>query len=136
MNKEKALALENELMEIIKDWAKSKNLSVRRKAGSYTDTYDLFTVEIAEVAADGKLAMSDYDKSVMTNWLKGTPFEGKDPRGHVFATTTRSRKYKGHLFRVETFRYGTRFPWKITDLQTGETLNCNNDFLDNFEHEA
>lgn len=136
MNKEKALALENELMEIINEWAKDKNISVRRKAGSYTDTYDLFTVELAEIASDGKLAMSDYDKSVMMNWLKGTPFEGRDPRGHVFGTTTKSRKYKGHSFRVETFRYGTRFPWKITDLWTGETLNCNNDFLDNFAHEV
>lgn len=136
MNKEKALALENELMEIIQEWAKNKNLSVRRKAGSYTDTYDLFTVEIAEIASDGLMAMSPADKSVMQNWLKGTPFEGKDPRGRVFATSTRSRKYRGHRFKVETFRYGTRFPWKITDLETGETLNCHNDFLDNFEHEV
>lgn len=136
MIKEKALALENELMEIIQKWAKEKNLRVQRKPGSYTSTYDLFTVEISEIDSDGLLAMSGYDKSVMMNWLKGTPFEGKDPRGHVFATTTKSRKYKGHRFKVETFRYGTRHPWKIVDLETGETLDCNNDFLDGFKQEA
>lgn len=136
MNREKALALEAELMTIIREWAKDKNLNVRQKAGSYTDTYDLFTVEIAEIASDGLMAMSSYDKSVMMNWLKGTPFEGKDPRGHVFYPSNRGRKYKGHRFKVETFRYGTRFPWKLTDLETGETINCNNDFLDNFTHEV
>lgn len=136
MNKEKALELENELMEIIQKWAKEKNLRVQRKPGSYTSTYDLFTVEIAEIAADGKLAMSGYDNYVMTCFLKGTPFEGKDPRGHVFYSSNKGRKYKGHRFKVETFRYGTRFPWKIVDLETGESLNCNNDFLDGFKQEV
>lgn len=136
MNQERALELENELMEIIKKWAKDKNLRVQRKPGSYTSTYDLFTVEIAEMDSDGLLAMSGYDKHAMMNWLKDTPFDGRDPRGHVFYSSSKGRKYKDHRFRVETFRYGTRLPWKILDLETGETLDCNNDFLDGFKREA
>lgn len=85
---------------------------------------------------DGLLAMSPRDREVMMSWLKDTPFEGRDPRGHIFYSSNNGRKYKGHRYRVETFRYGTRFPWKIVDLETGETLTCNNDFLDSFKQEV
>lgn len=108
-------------MEIIEKWAKDKNLRVQRKPGSYTSTYDLFTVEIAEMDSDGHLAMSGYDKHAMMNWLRDTPFEGRDPRGHVFYSSSKGRKYKVTVSRSRrsdtalAFR-GRSSTWRLANL--------------------
>lgn len=130
MNREKADALKAELTEVIREWASKHNMTVTPRAGEFSSTSYTFRVTLNEVGSDGLAKQDDFDKEVMKKWLKGTGWEDRDPRGHIFTTDTNSRKYRGHRFRIENFKYGTRFPWQITDLQTGESIRCNNDFID------
>lgn len=130
MNREKADALREELNEVIREWASKHNMTVTPQAGNFGSTSYTYRVTLNEVGSDGLAKQDAWDNEVMQNWLKGTGWEGRDPRGHVFVTATNSKKYRGHRFRIDNFKYGTRYPWHVTDLQTGEGVRCNNDFID------
>jgi hypothetical protein len=130
MNKEQAMALDAELLALVRDWAKEKGLAVSAKPGKFDNVSDTFTVVLTEMASNGLPKQDAWDREVMQNWLKDTGWEGRDPRGHVFGTANHKKKFQGHWFRIENFKYGTRFPWKVTDLTTGEPISCNSDFID------
>ena len=130
MNREKAESLKAELNEVIREWASKHNMTVTPQAGNFDSTSYTFRVTLSEVGSDGLAKQDSWDKEVMNNWLKDTGWEGRDPRGHVFSAASNGRKYRGHSFRIDNFKYGTRFPWQVTDLATGQQIRCNNDFID------
>ena len=130
MNREKADALRFELTDVIREWADKHNMTVTPQSGNFNSTSYTFRVTLNEVDSDGLAKQDSRDTEVMQNWLKGTGWEGRDPRGHKFCSTNAGRKYRGHHYRIENFKYGSRYPWKITDCETGESLSCHNDFID------
>ena len=118
MNREKAMQIDREIFELVSSWANEHGYTVRRKPGSYDDTSNTVSIEFTETASDGKPKMSSWAQEVMNNHLKGTPWEGKDPRGHKFLSY---HKRNPHTLEILNFKYGSRYPWHVKDLTTGET---------------
>lgn len=125
MNKEKAIQIDLEIQNLISNWAKEHGYTLRRNSGSYDSTSATSSFTFIETAADGLPRMSDWDKEVMQNHLRDTPWAGKDPRGHVFMSM---HKRKPHTIKIMNFKYGN-YPWKCIDLATGKQVDYTTNYI-------
>ena len=130
MNKETCARLHSELDNLIAEWAKSHNMAVTPANCSFNDKGLTYRIDLHELAADGSLKLTPFEKKMIDEEMTKCGVPGLDPFGKVFPTGDRRPKH----MRVVGFDLNKRYPWQCVDVKTGKNWAYAREFL-HFEAE-
>lgn len=122
MNQEKANQLTKDIMDLVKDYAKEHGYTVTFRGGRWDATSDKISLEFTELASNGLQRVDPYDMEALKNFMEHKGMK-ESPLGMTFMTTDKRPK----KVKIEGFKLGTRFPWRVTDTDTGKTFRYSTD---------